>query len=459
LKTIMEMRPEEVKYHIKNGKLTICVVGLGWMGLPTACLFAEAGANVIGVDVNEYIIEQINKGKSHIHEPDLKALVEKHVKERKLIAIDDIEEAGSKSDVFVIIVPTGIDYRKRPDYSSVEKVSKDVGKSMNKGSLVIFESTTAPGITESIVKKTLERVSGFKAGIDFGLAYSPIRATAGTVLVNIQNYPRVIAGINKRSLKLASAVLSTIVKERMVNVRNLQTAEATKLFENVYRDVNIALANELAMFCEKAGIDFMEVREAANTQPYSNLHVPSVGVGGHCIPVNPYFLIDEAEAVRAKVRLVEYARKVNDGMPAHTVKVIQKALREKRKTLMRTRITVLGISFKPNVKEAKYSPVIEVIKKLQRKGSRVTVYDPYFTAKEIEELGFQGADTLKEAIEKIDCILIAVAHERFKKLRLSYLSRYSKHPLVIVDSSHFFDLKEKKDQKVIYREIGNGIFN
>ena len=457
MKTIMEMRPNEVKDNIKNGTLTICVVGLGWMGLPTACLFADAGGNVIGVDVNEYVVEQINKGKSHIQEPKIKDLVKRLVRSKKLIATSDIKEAATKSDVFVIIVPTKIDYRKNPDYSTVEKVSKGIGTSMNRGCLIIFESTAAPGVTENIVKETAERVSGFRASKDFGLAYSPIRATAGTVLENLQNYPRVVAGIDKKSLELASAVLSMIVKERMVKVRDIKTAEATKLFENVYRDVNIALANELAMFCEKAGINYMDARNAANTQPYSNLHVPSIGVGGHCIPVNPYFLIDEAEAVRAKVRLVESARRINDKMPSHTIKLIIKALRERRKTLLRAKIAVLGISYKPNVKEAKYSPVIEVVKKLLGKGSRVIIYDPYFSAHEIKEMGFRGADSLKEAIEKIDCVLIAVGHERFKNIKLKDLTRYSKSPLVIVDSSHLFSFKDEDKIKVIYREIGCGI--
>jgi len=456
LKTIMEMDPKEAADALKNGGVTVCVAGLGWMGLPTACLFADAGCRVIGVDVDEHVVEQTNKGKSHIEEPGVGPLIKKHISSGRLLATDSVGGAAAESDIFVIIVPTTVDYRKKPNYSAVEKVSKDIAAGLRRGSLVIFESTVGPGVTEDIVKGIIEKASGLQAGKDFGLAYSPIRATAGRVLEDLQNYPRVVAGLDERSLELASAILGTVVKERIIKVRDIKTAELTKLFENIYRDVNIALANELAMFCEKVGINYMEAREAANTQPYSHLHVPSVGVGGHCIPLNPYFLIDEAEAAGAKVRLITYARKVNDDMPAHMVKLTAEALRSGRKTLMRAKIAVLGISYRADVKEVKFSPVIEIIKRLLKKGARVTVYDPYFRAKEIGEMGFQGLDSLERAIEGVDCILVAVGHKRFKGLKIEELARYTKRPLIIVDGSHLFDFKNVKRKEFVYREVGYG---
>jgi len=456
LKTIMEMDPKEAADALKNGGVTVCVAGLGWMGLPTACLFADAGCRVIGVDVDEHVVEQTNKGKSHIEEPGVGPLIKKHISSGRLLATDSVGGAAAESDIFVIIVPTTVDYRKKPNYSAVEKVSKDIAAGLRRGSLVIFESTVGPGVTEDIVKGIIEKASGLQAGKDFGLAYSPIRATAGRVLEDLQNYPRVVAGLDERSLELASAILGTVVKERIIKVRDIKTAELTKLFENIYRDVNIALANELAMFCEKVGINYMEAREAANTQPYSHLHVPSVGVGGHCIPLNPYFLIDEAEAAGAKVRLITYARKVNDDMPAHMVKLTAEALRSGRKTLMRAKIAVLGISYRADVKEVKFSPVIEIIKRLLKKGARVTVYDPYFRAKEIGEMGFQGLDSLERAIEGVDCIVVAVGHKRFKGLKIEELARYTKRPLIIVDGSHLFDFKNVKRKEFVYREVGYG---
>jgi nucleotide sugar dehydrogenase len=456
LKTIMDMDPKDIRNAIKSGDVTVSVYGLGWMGLPIACLFAEAGADVIGVDVNRYVVETVNSGRSHIEEPKLQKLVKKHVRAKKLVATDDVGGAAFKSDVIIIVVPTLIDRRKAPDYSAVRKVCKGIGLKLRKGCLVIFESTAGPGTTEGLVKKRIERASGLKAASDFGLAYSPIRASSGSVLRDIQSYPRVVAGLNERSLKAASAVLSTIVRERIIEIQDIKTAEAVKLFENVYRDVNIALANELAIFCEKAGINFEDAKRMANTQPFSHIHTSSIGVGGHCIPVNPYFLIEEAEGVGVKFVLPKAARKINDKMPRHAVDLIINGLRARRKTLRRSKIAVLGVSYKANVKEARASPVHQVIRRLVKKGAKVVVYDPYFSADEIKEMGYNAAGNLWRAIDNVDCVFFAVAHSKFKDLEIDEIGRFVKKPVVIVDGCHILNFKDVKRKWVIYREIGRG---
>ena len=452
----MDMDPKDIRNAIVSGDATVSVYGLGWMGLPIACLFAEAGADVIGVDVNRYVVETINSGSTHIEEPKLQELVKKHVKSKKLVAIEDAGNAASKSDVIVIVAPTLVDRRKIPDYSAVRKVCKGIGLKLRKGCLVIFESTVGPGVTKGLVKKTIEEASGLKAGSEFGLAYSPIRASAGSVLRDIQSYPRVVAGLNERSMKAASAVLSTIVKGKIIETSDIKTAEAVKLFENVYRDVNIALANELAIFCEKAGINFEEAKRMANTQPFSHIHTSSVGVGGHCIPQNPYFLIEEAEAVGVKLVLPKAARKINDKMPTHAVNLIIDGLRTRRKTLRRSRVAVLGISYKANVKEARASPVHQIIRGLLKKGTKVVVYDPYFSADEIKEMGYNAAGDLWRTVENVDCVFFAVAHDKFKSLEIDDIGRFVKRPVVIVDGCHVLELKDVKREWVIYREIGSG---
>ena len=456
MKTIMDMDPKDIKDAIKRGDATVSVYGLGWMGLPIACLFAEAGADVIGVDVNRYVVETVNSGNTHVEEPKLQKLVNKHVKSKKLVATDDVGEAAFKSDVIVIVAPTLIDRRKMPDYSAVKKVCKGIGLKLRKGCLVIFESTVGPGITKGLVKKTIERASGLKAGSDFGLAYSPIRASTGSILRDMQSYSRVVAGLNERSLKAASAVLSTIVRGRIIEVRDIKTAEAVKLFENVYRDVNIALANELAIFCEKAGINFEEAKRIANTQPFSHIHTSSIGVGGHCIPQNPYFLIEEAEAAGVKLVLPKAARKINDEMPKHAVNLIIDGLRARRKTLRRSRVAVLGVSYKANVKEARSSPVHQIVRRLVKKGAKVVVYDPYFNVDEIKEMGYNAAGSLWGAVENVDCVFFAVAHDEFKGLDIDDIGRFVKRPVVIVDGCHILDFKDVKRKWVIYREIGCG---
>jgi len=456
LRAIMDMDPEDIRTSIKSGALTIGVYGLGWMGLPIACLFAEAGANVIGVDVNRYVVETVNGGRSHVEEPELQKLLKKHVKAKRLVATDNVGEAAFKSDVIVIVVPTLIDGRKVPDYSAVGKVCKSIGLRLRKGCLVIFESTVGPGTTEGLVKKTIERASGLKAGSDFGLAYSPIRASAGSVLRDVQSYPRVIAGLNEDSLKATSAVLSTIITGKLIEVQDVKTAEAVKLFENVYRDVNIALANELAIFCERAGIDFEEAKEIANTQPFSHIHTSSIGVGGHCIPQNPYFLIEEADSVGVKLALSKAARKINDEMPKHAVDLVIGGLRARRKTLRRARIAVLGVSYKANVKEARASPVHQVIRMLMKKGAKVVVYDPYFSADEIREMGYNSADSLWQAVDSVDCVFFAVAHAKFRSLEIDDIGRFVKKPILLVDGCHILDFKDVKRKWVVYREIGCG---
>ena len=453
---IMKQREEEIYNAIKSGKLTVSVIGLGRMGLPLACLFADAGANVIGVDINRRIVDSINNGKCPLNGEGLEMLIGKFVKEGRLSATDNACDAASKSEVIIIIVPTLVNQENEPDYTAVEKACKDIGLGLNAGSLVIFESTVGPGVTEELVKPVLEAGSKLKAGADFGLAYSPLRGTAGRVLNDLQNYPRIVAGLNEQSLRVAKAVLSTIVKSRIICVSDIKTAEATKLFENVYRDVNIALVNELAIFCEKIGVDFKEIKNAANSQPYCHLHDPGIGVGGHCIPVNPYFLIEKAYDIDAKVDLVKLARKANDYMPKHTIKLIIKALKECRKSIRRAKIVIFGISYKSNVGEARNSPAQQVIELLKQKGIKTVIYDPYFAKEELEELGYVAATKPERAAEKADCILITVAHDDFKKINLRDLARVMKKPAAVIDGCRILSPSDVKEVGLLYYGIGYG---
>jgi nucleotide sugar dehydrogenase len=227
-----------------------------------------------------------------------------------------------------------------------------------------------------------------------------------------------------------------------------------KLFENIYRDVNIALASELAILCENIGVDFIEIREAANTQPYSHLHLPRVGVGGHCIPINPYFLVAEAEAVNTNLSLVKMARRINDRMPIHIVKVILQGLKKCKKTFRRSVIAVLGLSYRANIKYARYSPSHEIIQRLLKRGGRVRVYDPYFTPDEIVEMGYSTFRSLWKTIEGVDCILLAVGHDEFRKLRIEDIARVVKRPACIVDGWRIFDPEEVEKNRIIYCGVG-----
>jgi len=449
------MDDQQLAKLLHSQKVTVGIYGLGWMGLPTACLFLEAGAKVLGVDVDDRVVELLNAGKSPIAEVGVQPIIEKHVG-TSFSATSDLREAAALCDIIILVVPTSIDTGHKPDYSAVEKVAHEIGFKLRPGSLVILESTVAPGVTEEIVKPLLERNSGLTAGKDFLLAYSPIRAMSGRALKDIKTYPRIIGGLDERSLNAASTVMETIIEGGIIKAKNIRTAEEIKLFENVYRDVNIALANELACLCEELGLDFLDVRAAANSQPYSHLHLPGVGVGGHCIPVNPYFLIASGRRAGMDLRLVRYSRLRNDRMPGHTVELVEAALKECRRTIGRSTIAVLGISYRANVKEPRYSPSLEVVRRLRRMGGRVRIFDPYFGAEELKEMGYTGSDSLERAVQGVNCLLIAVGHDQFKELPLEHLVQLMRKPACIVDAARVIDPEEARKRSFVYYGVGYG---
>ena len=456
MSTIMTIKKRDIDTPEKRGKYTLSVIGCGRMGLPTACLFAEAGFRVIGVDLNQRIVNLVKRGKAPFIEPGLDTLIKRHVKDGSLTATNNLKEAASASDVITFIVPTPVDQKKKPDYYHVEKACKEVGMGLRSGCLVIFESTLGPGITEALVKETLENTSGLKAGRDFGLAYSPIRATSGRVLHDIATYARVVGAVNEQSLRCASLILGTIVKGGIVKVRDIKTAEAVKLFENVYRDINIALANELANLCEKARIDFIEVQKAANTQPHCHLLFPGI-VSGH-IPTDPYLLLEEAENINAKLRMVMLARKINDEVLGHALHLTKDAIRSCGKTMRRAKVAVLGVSYRPNVKESRGSLVKDLVKILGKKVASVHVHDPFFSYRELMELDYPAQRTLAKAIEGVDCLLIAVGHDRFKRLNLGRIKFLVRKPAAIVDFGHVIDPVKAEKAGFVYRGLGRGVW-
>jgi len=456
LVNVMTLPTGDVKKKLRSANLPVAVVGLGWMGLPTACLLADAGAKVTGSDTNTRVVESVNKGVPPLPEPGLPQLLKRLVREGKLKATTSTGDSVRESSIVFIIVPTLIDRQKKPDYTAVENACKEVGKSLQEGSLIIFESTCGPGVTERIVKRIIEKHSGLKAGESFGLAYSPIRAMSGTALRDLTHYVRIVGGIDGKSLEVASEVLRAFVRGEIHKVRDIRTAEAAKLFETIYRDTNIALANEFAMFCEKTEIDYVEAMRAANTQPYSHLHSPGIGVGGHCLPVYPYLLEAEADDVDENLKLVKAAREINDDMPKHTLRLVASGLRASGKPVARSRVAVLGIAYRQNAKEIRYSPAVELIELLKRRGARVTVFDPKYTSAELKQMGHETKPNLKMTVEKADCVILTVAHDEFKQLKINdLLSAMSKQP-VIVDGIHIFDPVAIERAGAVYRGIGTG---
>jgi len=453
---MMKLATEDIDTPEKREKYTVSVIGCARAGLPTLYLFAEAGFKVIGVDPDQHIINLVEQGESPFTEPRLATLIKKYLKDRRLTVVTDARNAASASDVVIFMVSTPVDQRKKPDYSYVEKACREVGMGLRSGSLIIFQSMVGPGVTETLVKEALENASGLKAGIDFGLAYCPVRSTSGQALEDTATYTRVVGAINQQSLRVACLVLGTTARGEIVKVRNIRTAEAAKLFEKVHLDVNVALANEFARFCEKTGIDFFEARNAANTQRPCYLHAP--GIAGEHILHDPYLLAEEAEEANAKLRMLMLARKINEEMLDHTLHLTRDALRSCGKTLRRARISVLGVSSRPNMKEPHDSLIKKLISILRKRGAPVQVYDPFFSQKELLKMGYPAKPTLTKTIEGANCIIIAVGHDHFRRLNLGRMKVFVKNPAAIVDMGHVIDPDKAEKEGFVYRGVGQGVW-
>ena len=454
---LLRTDPGDIPKKLKTGLFRVEEVGLGWIGLPFACLFADTGAQVVGADQNSSLVKMVNSGKSPINEEGFPELLRKVLRSGRFSATTDTVEATSNSDFIVITVPTLVDHHKRPDYHHVEEACIDIGKGIRPGSLVLFQSTCGPGVTDRVVKCTIEKHSGLKAGEDFGIAYSPVRAMSGQALRDLRRYSRPVGGIDRRSVEPAIAALSCIVQGRLIRTHDIPTAEASKLFETIYRDVTIALSNEFALVCEEVGIDYFEAMKAANSQPYSHLLSPGVGVGGHCLPVYPYLLAFETD--KSKVRISMESRRINDGMPAHVLKLATEGLRASGRSLKRSKFTVFGVAYRPNVKETRYSPSVELLGLIKKRGGRICLYDPIFTPEEVRRMGYHTEPTLVRALEKADCAIMTVAHEEFKSIKAIELAANMSKNAVVVDCAGIIDPMQIERVGLIYRGVGRGIWS
>lgn len=402
----------------------ISVIGLGKVGLPLTCGFLKVGYEVIGIDNNQKVVESLNKGISHIgNEPGIQEILEKKIKEGKFKATTDFKSI-KESNVIVVIVPLLLDENNKPDFTALIFSCKSISKNLKKNDLVCFETTLPPGTTKKLLVPILEE-SGLKAGKDFFVAACPERVMSGRVLKDLETYPKIIGGIDKKSCELAKKFYEKVYPKGIVLMSDCTAAEAVKVFEGVYRDVNIGLANELMMVCDKLGINVKEVIDAANTQPYCNIHTPGVGVGGHCIPEYPYFIIN-LDGIDA--RITKEARKLNEIMPQYFIE----KLKQKVKNIKNLKVCILGLAYRPNVKTYINSPTIELSKKLKELGAVVSCYDPIYTKKEIEEfLKVKSYDSLEEAVKDNDVVIIATAYGQFKK---SYADK------IVIDGRFILDV-------------------
>jgi nucleotide sugar dehydrogenase len=438
---------------LKERGLNITVMGLGRIGLPTAALFARAGAVVTGVDIRKEVVRETNAGRCLLlDEPGLEEAVGESVRAGKLRAVLRPDEAIASAHFIIICVPTPVDETKTPDYSAVMKAAQTVGKFLKRGASVIVESTVGPGVVEDMVRPVLESESGLMAGRDFGLVSCPERSDPGNIVQNMKSVPRIVGGLDAKSTALVSALYESAFGVRTVKLSDPRTANAVKLTENLFRDVNIALANEFALLYEKLGVDAIEVINACASKYNFMPHYPGVGVGGPCLPSNSYYLISEGIRAGNIPYMIRMAREINDRMPDHVVELVGEALNEAGKTVNRAKVAVLGISYKPNVRDVQLTPVEPVVAKLREMGAEVEVYDPMFKGEEV--FGIRVKTTLDSAAKGADCLVVGTAHDEFKALDLGRLAKVVRMKAAFVDARNVVAPGEARKAGFAFRGVG-----
>ena len=379
----------------------ICVLGLGYIGLPYASTFATHGLQVIGVDVNPQVINLLKEGELHIYEPGLRTLVQAALRSGNLV----VEPAPQSADAFIIAVPTPFHEDKRADLSYVISAAQSITPHLQRGNLVMLESTSPPRTTVDVVQPILEQ-SGLKAGEDFYLAYTPERVIPGQILRELIENARVIGGVNRASAEAGHELYATFVRGEIV-LTDATTAEMVKLMENTYRDVNIAIANEFARLANRFGVDVWEAIQLANRHPRVRILNPGPGVGGHCISVDPWFLVEAAPDISPLIRT---ARTVNDEQPHYVVEMMKQSLGN----LKDRKIAALGLSYKEDVDDLRESPAIEICRLLSAEGAFVTAYEPY--KPDFQSKDFETTSTLAAAIHEAEILVLLAGHTALRNL-------------------------------------------
>ncbi|WP_101298336.1 nucleotide sugar dehydrogenase [Halegenticoccus soli] len=415
---------------LTSGAVPVAVYGLGKMGLPLAAVYAEVTGNLTGVDIDESVVETINRGGCHIdREPGLAELVEEQVERGALCATTDADAAAAEASVHVIIVPTLVTDEKEVDLDNLESVTRVIARELDPGDTVVVECTVPPGTCRDRLLPILERESGLELG-EFGLAFCPERTTSGKALRKIRReHPKIVGGADDESTRVAELIYGELTENRVIPVSDVTTAEAVKVFEGLYRDVNIALANELARLVDDLDLDVNEAIEAANTQSFCNIHTPGAGVGGHCIPYYPYFLMQQVDD---GTPLVRTARSVNDSMPAFTVEKTVELLEAGGTDAADATVLVLGVTYRPNVAETRATPAGPIIDGLRGLGADVLAADPLV---DVREFGATPADVGSLDECDLDAAVLVTAHDEFEAIDWGELE-----PMAVVDGRQALDL-------------------
>ncbi len=436
--------------------LCISVYGMGYVGLTISAAWLRAGYRIIGVDILREKVEALNRGLITHIEPEVRDEITGASLNHRFEATTDGIKASERSRIKIIAVPIGLNDEGKPLLKSLRDAAEVIAKGMKPGDIVILESSVPPGTTLNFLKPTMEGASGLKAEEDFYLAYSPERIYIGRALKDLEErYPKVIGGIGPRSSRVVGELYSKVARKGVKLVSSPTVAEFEKLAEGVYRDVNIALANELAVLASKISIDYDEVAEVANSQPYCHLHKPGVGVGGACIPVYPFFLIDTARRFGVKMELINTARRINSLMPSYTARLAMQVA--SKLNLESIRVSILGLAFRGGIDDTRLSPTYDLINVLVKSGvEEIKVNDPYVKKDRIlNGLGFKLTADLSEALKGADVVVIATDHPEYRELSLETIKEETgKDSVGVVDGRHMIEDWRNPPRGVVYVGVG-----
>ena len=416
-------------------KQKICIIGLGYIGLPAAAMFASNGYKVVGVDINNKVIDALEKGEVIIEEPYLKNIVQQEVISGNLTASKEPQEA----DAFIIAVPTPLTKDKKADMGLVKKATESILPYLRKGNIVVLESTSPTGTIKNLIIPILKK-KGLKIGEELYVGYCPERVLPGQILFELVNNNRIIGGVNRKSAEKIKDLYQSFVKGE-IYFTDTTTAEMCKLVENTYRDVNIAFVNELSIICENIGANIWEIIKLCNKHPRINIHQPGPGVGGHCLAVDPWFLVEKSPNL---ARIIKLARETNDSMPQFIFNKIENLLKNIKGI---KKVTILGITYKANIDDTRESPIINLISLLEKRDYKISVVDPY-----VKEFRYK-LENVTDAAEGSDLLVLAVNHKDFEELDFEALAKKMRNQ-IILDTRNYFNKNIVENKGFKYYLLG-----
>ncbi len=445
---------DEVRNSLVTKSLKVCIVGIGRIGLPTALSFAQAGLQTIGADINEKLVDSINAGNFPLKdEPGYEDIFNSVRKNGNFSATTDINEAISKSNVILLSLPTPMDENNIPIYLALESVGKQLSQTLQSNSLVVVESTIEPGFIENVMIKRIEGDSGLHVGKNFTIGVCPENANPGEILHDFTGLPRLVGGMDEQTTKIIALIYDFVFSVELVTMPDCKTANAVKLTTNVFRDINIAFVNELSLMFEKLGIDTLKVLDAAKRKYNFQIHYPGAGVGGPCLPINSYQFLNTAKRIGSELNIVKHSRAINEKMPDHVINLTLDGFKKCNKSIKDSTLLILGVSYKPDVKDIQLSPAEIIINKLKALGAKIRIYDPYY--KDNQVFGINVEHNIQDVLSEVDASIIVTAHKEFQEINPKIFTKM-KNP-ILIDSRGIIDISSANNAGLVFRGLGRSV--